>query len=158
MSDFDPEASLGYLLNRAARVMAQALGRRLERHGVAIGQWAVLLFLYERDGRTQAELSRVVAIEPPTMVRTIERMVRDGLVQRRPDPRDRRAVRIHLTPRALAVRDELFAEARAVNAEAEAAVGPGEADTLKRALRGILKGEQPSESDEAKSAGASERG
>jgi DNA-binding MarR family transcriptional regulator len=65
------------------------------------------MFLWARDGMSQAELSRTVAIEPPTMVRTIDRMVRDGLVKRRPDPRDARISRIHFTNRGRSLRDEL---------------------------------------------------
>ena len=52
------EDSLGYLVNRMARLMAHELGERIRPAGVAIGQWAVLLFLWARDGMTQAELSR----------------------------------------------------------------------------------------------------
>jgi len=72
------EDSLGYLVNRVARLMARDLAERIRPAGVALGQWAVLLVLWARDGMTQAELSREVAIEPPTVVRTIDRMVRDG--------------------------------------------------------------------------------
>jgi DNA-binding MarR family transcriptional regulator len=139
VADFVPEESLGYLVNRAARVMAQALARRLERHGVGIGQWAVLLFLYRSDGLTQAELARVVAIEPPTLVRTIDRMERDGLVTRRGDPRDGRVSRIHLTPRAIGLREALFAEARSVNREASSGFGTGEADALKAGLTTLVE-------------------
>jgi DNA-binding MarR family transcriptional regulator len=107
--------SLGYLVNRAARVMAQQLADELRPAGIGIGQWAVLLHLWARDGMSQAELSRVVAIEPPTMVRTIDRMVRDGLVERRPDERDARISRIHLTERGRSIREELIAKAVGVN-------------------------------------------
>jgi DNA-binding MarR family transcriptional regulator len=109
------EDSLGFLVNRAARVMAQQLADELRSAGVGIGQWAVLLFLWARDGMSQAELSRVVAIEPPTMVRTIDRMVRDGLVVRRPDASDARVSRIHLTERGRTLRDGLVPKAVAVN-------------------------------------------
>jgi DNA-binding MarR family transcriptional regulator len=135
-----PDRSLGYLVNRAARLMAQALARRLERHGVAIGQWAVLLFLYQRDGPSQAELSRSVAIEAPTMVRSIDRMVRDGLVERRPDPADARVSRIYLTPKAIALRDSLFSEAQAVNAQVESLLGHDETERLKDLLRAVIHG------------------
>lgn len=138
------DESLGYLINRAARVMAHALGQRLVRHKVQIGQWAVLMFLWAQDGRTQAELSRVVAIEPPTMVRTLDRMVRDGLVRREPDPQDRRLTRIRLTRRGAALRDVLVPEAAAVNAQAAKALGPGEdallRDLLRRMTEALLAG------------------
>lgn len=132
--------NLGYLLNRAARLVAQMFSGRLRRHDVALGQWAVLLFLYARDGRTQRELSRLVAIEPPTLVRTIDRMERDGLVRREPDTRDGRATRIRLTPRAVALRDELAAESMAANDYIARDLTPLELETLKALLRRVIAG------------------
>ena len=99
------EKSLGYLINRAARAFANRLATELRPFDVGIGQWAVLLHLWSNDGMTQAQLARRVAIEQPTMVRTIDRMERDGLVTRTPDPNDRRASRITLTERGWRLRD-----------------------------------------------------
>ena len=137
--EFVIEESLGYLVNRLARSMAGQLAEELRPEGVAIGQWAILLILWARDGMSQAELSRVVAIEPPTVVRTIDRMVRDGLVNREPDPRDRRVTRIHLTARGRALRDALVPKAAAVNAATLSRLTTGEADTLQRLLRKLLE-------------------
>jgi DNA-binding MarR family transcriptional regulator len=128
------EDSLGYLVNRMARQMAHDLAERIRPAGVAIGQWAVLLGLWARDGMTQAELSRVVAIEPPTVVRTVDRMVRDGLVTRAPDPDDGRLSRIYLTERARSLRDELVPLAAAVNAEILNGLTANEGRTLRRLL------------------------
>jgi DNA-binding MarR family transcriptional regulator len=128
------EESLGYLVNRAARVMAHDLADRLRPFGIGIGQWAILLFLWAREGPTQAELAKVVAIEPPTMVRTLDRMVRDGLVTREADPRDARVTRIYLTERGRGLRDALVPEARAVNAHTESRLTPEEARTLRHLL------------------------
>jgi len=132
--EFVIEESLGYRVNRAARVMAQHLADELRSAGVGIGQWAVLMFLWARDGMSQAELSRVVAIEPPTMVRTIDRMVRDGLVERRPDSMDARISRIHLTDRGRGLRDELIPKAVAVNDRMLARLSASEGRTLLRLL------------------------
>lgn len=126
--------SLGYLVNRAARSMAHELAQELRPAGIGIGQWAVLLFLWAGDGMSQAELSRVVAIEPPTMVRTIDRMVRDGLVMRVPDPDDGRLTRIYLTERGRSLRDELVPKAIAVNAATLGRLTPAEGRTLQRLL------------------------
>src|SRR5205814_6376886 len=106
--------------------------------GVGIGQWAVLMFLWARDGMSQAELSRVVAIEPPTMVRTIDRMVRDGLVTRLPDPDDGRVTRIRLTERGRSLRDELVPKAAAVNARSLGRMTESEGKTLRRLLGKLL--------------------
>ena len=132
--------NLGYLVNRTARLIAQMHSRRLQRHGVALAQWAILLFLYAKDGQTQRELSRVVAIEPPTVARTIDRMVRDGLVRREPHPHDGRATRIRLTPRALALREELATESMAGNAVAARVLSEEEQETLKTLLRRVIDG------------------
>lgn len=136
--DFVIEDSLGYLANRLARLMAQQLAEELRPAGVGIGQWAVLMFLWERDGMSQAELSRVVAIEPPTMVRTIDRMVRDGLVARVQDPDDGRISRIHLTDRGRSLRGELVPRAVAVNARCLSRLSRTEGRTLKRLLAKLL--------------------
>jgi DNA-binding MarR family transcriptional regulator len=135
---FRIDESLGYLVNRAARLMAGELAERLRPTGVGIGQWAVLLFLWSRDGVTQAELARVVAIEPPTMVRTIDRMVRDGLVMRKRDARDARVSRIFLTDRGRAFRDELVPIAVAVNDATLNRLTPSEGRTLRRLLAKLV--------------------
>ena len=136
--EFVIEESLGYLVNRVARQMAHELAEEIRSDGVGIGQWAVLLFLWSRDGMSQAELARDVAIEPPTMVRTIDRMVRDGLVTRVPDPADGRVTRIHLTKRGRALRDGLVERAVAVNDANLARLSPAEGQTLRRLLAKLL--------------------
>jgi MarR family transcriptional regulator for hemolysin len=136
--EFVIENSLGYLVNRAARQMAQQLAEELRPANVGIGQWAVLMFLWARDGTSQAELSRVVAIEPPTMVRTIDRMVRDGLVRRVPDANDARLSRIVLTRRGRSLRNELVPKAVAVNTATLERLTAREGRTLRRLLAKVL--------------------
>jgi DNA-binding MarR family transcriptional regulator len=138
--EFVIEDSLGYLINRVARSMANQLAEELRPAGVGIGQWAVLMFLWARDGMSQAELSRVVAIEPPTMVRTIDRMVRDGFVTRAADPDDGRISRIYLTDRGRSLRDELLPKAVAVNAANLGRLTPIERKALRRLLGKLLEG------------------
>jgi DNA-binding MarR family transcriptional regulator len=123
-------ASLGYQVNHLARLMALALRDRIAAHGVTPGQFAQLLALYEEDGLTQAELCTRVGIEQPTMASTLARMERDGLVERVPDPHDRRRSLVHLTPRARAFEDELVAAAQEVNDEATTGLTPAEAAAL----------------------------
>jgi len=135
------EESLGYLINRAARAFANRLATELRPFDVGIGQWAVLLHLWGNDGMTQAQLARRVAIEQPTMVRTIDRMERDGLVERTPDPSDRRASRITLTERGWTLRDALIPLAAGVNRAATAALTDEEVETLRRLLAKLTAAE-----------------
>jgi DNA-binding MarR family transcriptional regulator len=63
----------------------------------------VLLRLADEDGLTQAQLSRRQRVEAPTMCRMVDRLARDGLVERTSDPLDRRATRVSLTAEGRAV-------------------------------------------------------
>ena len=137
--EFVISESLGYLVNRAARSMAHQLAQELRPAGIGIGQWAVLLPLWARDGLSQAELSRVVAIEPPTTVRNIDRMVRDGLATRVPDPNDGRRTRIYLTERGRSLRDELIPKAVAVNTATLGRLTPAEGRILLRLLGKLVQ-------------------
>lgn len=118
--------SLGYQVNHLSRLLANALRSRVQEFGVVPGQFAQLLALYERDGRTQAELCRAVQIEQATMANTLNRMERDGLIARTADPDDRRRTRIHLTPKARDLEPVLVASAREVNSAATAGLSEGE--------------------------------
>jgi DNA-binding MarR family transcriptional regulator len=133
------EESLGYLVNRAARLMAHELADRLRPAGIGLGPWAVLLVLWSRDGAAQAELARTVAIEPPTMVRTIDRMVRDGLVTRAADPSDGRLSRVYLTDRGRSLRDVVVPQAIAVNEAVAGRLTAAELRTLRRLLTKLLE-------------------
>lgn len=124
------QTSLGYQVNLLARLLEQALRRRIAVHGVVPGQFPALLALYERDGLTQSELCRLVRIEQPTMANTLNRMERDGLVRRDPDPTDGRQSVVRLTARARNLEADLVAAADTVNAEVTAALTAAETATL----------------------------
>jgi DNA-binding MarR family transcriptional regulator len=112
------DESLGYLVNYMAKLFARAHAACLEEHGATLGQWTILMFLWAEEGLTQTELSRRIAIEDATMVRTIDRMERDGLVQRVRNPQDRRQLNIFLTEKGRSLRDVLIPCALAVNSTA----------------------------------------
>jgi DNA-binding MarR family transcriptional regulator len=136
---FVVEESVGYLVNYLAKALARALAERLAAHGAHLGQWGVLMFLWARDGQSQGELSRQVAIEDATMVRTIDRMERDGLVRRERDAQDRRRVNIFLTERGLALQDSLIPCAVAVNETATQPFTESEREQLSGLLRRMIE-------------------
>ncbi|MGH3786363.1 MAG: MarR family winged helix-turn-helix transcriptional regulator [Pseudonocardiaceae bacterium] len=121
MSSQSPErlardASLGYQVNHLGRLLAHALHQRIAPLGVVPGQFAQMLALFEQDGLTQRELCERVRIEQPTMAQTLQRMERDTLIRREPDPADGRRTRVVLTARARDLEGHLVAAARDVNA------------------------------------------
>ena len=135
---FGRRSSLGYQVNHLARLLAQALRHRIEEVGVVPGQFAQLLALYEQDGLTQSELSRRVRIEQPTMAMTLKRMERDGLVERVPDPSDRRQALVLLTERAHRLEGDLTDAARATNAEAVDGLSAAEISAFMRTLDRLI--------------------
>ncbi len=113
--DFKPGRSTGYLLRDCYRSFSRALETRIRPHGVGIGQWFFLRELWEEDGLTQGDLSARAGMTAPTTVVAIRRMVKEGLVVRKPDRKDRRKVRIHLTDKGRRFRDKLLPFAFDVN-------------------------------------------
>ena len=118
--------------------MAQALRERIAPFGVVPGQFAQLLALYEQDGLSQRELCERVRIEQPTMANTLQRMERDGLIRRLPDPVDGRRAAVMLTGRAREMEDDLVGAARSINSEATRSIGDDELvnfmDTMSRII------------------------
>ena len=119
---FDKTRSAGYLANHLARLFAQHLAAGIAPLGLAPAQFMTLLELWPEDGLTQAELCARLDVEQATMAGTLARMARDGLIERRAHPLDRRAQTVHLTERARALQVPATAAAAAVNARALAAL------------------------------------
>lgn len=138
MTAFARRESLGYLVNHLARLMARALHAEISAHGVVPGQFPVLLALWEEDGLTQAELHRRTDVEQATMANTLQRMERDDLIVRRPDPADARRARVHLTAHARALRAPLVRAARRVNRRTTAGLPAAERDQFVRLLQDAI--------------------
>lgn len=117
---FEKRESAGYLANHMARLFAIGLQERIKPLGLAPAQFMTLLELWVDDGLTQAELIERLDVEQATMANTLKRMQRDGLIERRAHPQDRRAQQNWLTKRA---RDLRQAATAAASAQNEAALG-----------------------------------
>jgi len=137
---FDRRESLGYLVNHLGRMFARALERRLAKHHVALGQFGLLLVLWEEDGLTQSEIARRLDIEQPTVANTLRRMERDGLIETISDPTNRRHVLMKLTNKGRALERSLTAEARAVNEAAARGMSAGDVDLFRAAILRLESG------------------
>src|SRR5262249_21011879 len=73
---------------------------KARQFGMTRAQWAVLLRLERNEGLKQSDLAEILDIQPITLTRLVDRLCDSGLIERRPDPNDRRAKRLHLTPAA----------------------------------------------------------
>ena len=124
--------SLGYQIGLLSRLFDRRLQEVLKAHGVAPGQFAPLVMLFEQDGLTQAELCRRINVEQPTMANTLERMERDGLVRRKADSEDRRRAHVFLTARAKEMQVQVMEAARAVSNRTVSRLSAGEQDDMFR--------------------------
>jgi DNA-binding MarR family transcriptional regulator len=124
--------SLGYQLGLLNRLYDRCLQEALKEFGVAPGQFAPLVMLFEEDGLTQAELCRRINVEQPTMANTLERMERDGLVRRKADSEDRRRAHVFLTARAKEMQVQVMEAARAVSNRTVSRLSAGEQDDMFR--------------------------
>lgn len=112
---FDKNRSAGFLANHMARLFAKGLQHNIKPLGLAPAQFMTLLALWEKDGLTQRELVERLDVEQATMANTLTRMERDGLVKRRAHPNDGRSQSIHLTQKAVSLRQPAMDAAKSVN-------------------------------------------
>jgi MarR family transcriptional regulator, transcriptional regulator for hemolysin len=98
--NMDRLRTFGFLLKGATRLYVQRFEQRARRFGVTLPQWKALGYLSKNEGISQARLAELAETDPMTLVRILDRMEADGLVERRPDPSDRRARRLYLTRKA----------------------------------------------------------
>ncbi len=94
MADYRHE--LLFLLHDVARLLRVDADKRARCQGMTRAQWAILIWLERQPGISQKELAELLEVEPITVARLIDRLEARGMVERRPDPRDRRIWRLHL--------------------------------------------------------------
>lgn len=85
---------------RIARRWRKLLDERLKDLGVTQARWSTMVALHRGgEGVTQRELAELMSIENPTLVRLLDNLESQKLIERRPCEQDRRARRLHLTDR-----------------------------------------------------------
>lgn len=98
-----------FIVNDVARLLRTVADHAVRPWGMTRAQWAVLARLERSEGLKQSELADMLDLQPITLTRLIDRLCENGLIERRPDPTDRRAKRLFLTPAARPVLDRLWA-------------------------------------------------
>ncbi|PIL18265.1 transcriptional regulator [Puniceibacterium antarcticum] len=103
MADPKFTEQLGYLISRANRLIEEDLSKRLGANGITLEQYRVLKSLEEESPLPMGRLAERVLVEPATLTKIIDRMVRETLVFRVPDDKDRRKVRVALSSNGVAM-------------------------------------------------------
>jgi DNA-binding MarR family transcriptional regulator len=101
------QRDLMFLLHDVARLLRVDADKRARAHGMTRAQWGILIWLERQPGLSQKELAELLEVEPITVARLIDRLEARGMVERRPDPKDRRIWRLHLCQPAHGVLREI---------------------------------------------------
>jgi MarR family transcriptional regulator for hemolysin len=94
-------------LVESSRLLRNYIEHRAKERGTTRAQWIVLFRLRDQEGLSQVDLADVLELQPISLVRLLDRLVEHGLLERRHDPRDRRANRLFLTPSGRQLVDDL---------------------------------------------------
>jgi DNA-binding MarR family transcriptional regulator len=129
---------LPYLLNRAGARIATAFSEEVRPLGATLQTWRVLAALHERDGRRMGDLSETTSIEVSTLTRLVDNMEKKGLVARRRDAADARAVTLHAAPAGRRMTRIILPIAERYEKVALRGFSEAEAAVLKTALRRLF--------------------
>lgn len=122
MQQFDRDLML--LLNDVARLLRTRFDQRARAGGMTRAQWVILARVDAKPGLSQNELAALLEVEPISVGRLVDRLEARGLVERRPDPADRRIWRLHLLPDAAPVLAEITKSREVLGAELLEGVDP----------------------------------
>ena len=124
--------TLGFLLHDTSRLMRRRFVQRAREEGLPLtrSEASVLLQVAHEQGIIQTILAMRLDIEPIALVRLLDGLQEQGLVERRPHPTDRRVRTVWLKPRAEPVLRHIRAITAAVRREAVAGLSPAEVERL----------------------------
>ena len=136
----DDDEYIGYVLSDVARLIRTVFDRRVRDIGLTRAQWLVLTRLYRRPGASQTELADMLEIDRASAGRMIDRMQKNGWVERRADSDDRRINRLYLTADARRAHKNMWAIAEATVDDALAPLSTSEREQFTR-LAARVKGQ-----------------
>ena len=128
---------LGETVNRTARLLRRLADQRLAPFGLSAGYLPVVTALIRAEAMSQKALTEHAGIEQPTMAATLARMERDGAVERKPDPDDKRSVLFSLSSRTRAKATEIEATIKSLNSDALDGVSQSDQERLRDMLATI---------------------
>lgn len=99
--------SLTRLMGHVMRLHFNSIHAMLRHQGLYPGQPPLLFQLSQNDGQSQKELAEKLRIKPATITVMLNRMEKNGLVERKPDERDQRISRVYLTDKGRKAHEEV---------------------------------------------------
>ena len=119
------------------RVERWTEGEAEQIQGLSATQAGLVLFLGKYDGAAIGDAAEALDVAPSAMTGLVDRMTRAGFVERRPDPRDGRGQRLHLTEQGLSARNKTVALLDDLNQRMSEGLSAEDADVVARWLETI---------------------
>ena len=131
--------NFGFLVHDVSRLIKRRFDRRARQTGLPITrrQAAVILYIARNEGVSQSEVANWLDMEPIALVRMLDKLHEEGLVERRAHPTDRRVRTLWLTPAARPVIERILLINQAIREEAFAGMPAQARDTVIDILDGI---------------------
>jgi MarR family transcriptional regulator, transcriptional regulator for hemolysin len=131
--------NFGFLVHDVSRLIKRRFDRKARQTGLPITrrQAAVILYVARNEGVSQTEVATWLDLEPIALVRMLDKLNDEGVVERRPHPTDRRIRTLWLTPAARPVVTQILAINKAIRQEAFAGMPAHARDTVIDILDGI---------------------
>jgi MarR family transcriptional regulator for hemolysin len=134
MSELSVSREIAVGVVDVARMLRTYADQRARQFGISRAQWVVLIRLDRSEGLKQSELAEILDLQPISLTRLLDRLAQNGLIERRPDPNDRRANRLYLTPAARPLLKQLSALGEDMMTNVLEGVSPSAQETLLRDL------------------------
>ena len=125
-----PRREILFELVDVARALRTYVDQRARAHGMTRAQWGVLVRLDRDEGMMQAEMAEALEIQPISLVRLVDRLCEQGLIERRPHPTDRRANCLYLTERGRVRLAQMAPLRREISGNVLASFSEGEVTNL----------------------------
>ncbi|MDB5662047.1 MAG: MarR family transcriptional regulator [Sphingomonas bacterium] len=123
----------------AARRWRKLADKRIKALGQSMARWETLfLVAFSGDEMTQRELARLISIEGPTMVRMLDLLAQEGLIERRQSELDRRMTINRITPEGVEVVESIKAATNTLRAELLRDIDPAEMAICQKVLSQIV--------------------
>ena len=128
------EDCIFFQLAKSAQTGSRFWSQKVAALNVTATQAMVLRFLFDRDEVNSSELGSRTELDSATLTGILDRLEAAGIIERRPNPTDRRAIHIHLTEKGRGAGKEISRLMGVANAEFLGGLNPSEGKELRRLL------------------------
>jgi MarR family transcriptional regulator, organic hydroperoxide resistance regulator len=130
---------ISYTLVQMCKIYRTQANRLLNEVGLYVGQEMFWVSLWEEEGLTQTQLAEKLQVQRATITTMLNRMVRDGFMERRPDPDDQRVYRVYLTTKGHALRADLQNVWQRMESQLTAGLSPAEQQIFHRMMSNAIE-------------------